>query len=111
MKRRKINGFYVGDDEDHLIKYIIPEHYIDSNLNKKDIDADFALRFMQNELNEIVNSFLNGGFSNTGYVFYPLVKGVSRESMGKMERLRKIASFLHEEGHDFSSCIKSKKAI
>ena len=106
MKPSKINGFYIEENERGLIKHIVPEYYIDSNFDG--IDADFALRFMQNELNEIVNSFLNGGFSSTGYVFYPFVKDVSRENMVKMERLGKIASFLSKEGYDFSSCIGKK---
>ena len=85
MKPSKINGFYIEENERGLIKHIVPEYYIDSNFDG--IDADFALRFMQNELNEIVNSFLNGGFSSTGYVFYPFVKDVSRENMVKMEKI------------------------
>lgn len=106
MKPSKVNGFYIEENERGLMKYIIPEYYIDSDFDG--VDADFALRFMQNELNEIVNSFLNGGFSNAGYVFYPFVKGVSWENMIKIERLRKIASFLNKEGYDFSSCIGKK---
>ena len=86
MGYRRINGFYIEENEEHLIKYIMPEYYVDSNLD--DLDAGFVLTFLQNELNGIINSFLNGGFSNVGYALYPIIKDISGENAKKIWRLR-----------------------
>ncbi|MEK6869435.1 MAG: hypothetical protein AABX74_04350 [Nanoarchaeota archaeon] len=99
---KRINGFYVKKDEEPLIKYLVPEHCIDEDLGEKGIDASYAKRFLQNELNGILNSFVNGGFSNKGYLFYPLIKDVSKENKSRLMRLKKVAMFLKDNGHDFS---------
>ena len=66
-KYKQIDGFYIADDEEHLMKYLMPEHYFES----EEADAEYVIRFLQNELNSILNSFINGGFSKKGFVFFP----------------------------------------
>mgnify|MGYP001559612444 FL=1 len=99
---KKIYDFYIEKDEESLIKYLVPEYYIDKNK----INVKYAIRILQNELNSILNSFINGGFSNKGYIFYPFVKDVSKGNIIKIKRLEKVAVFLHNNGHDFSESIK-----
>lgn len=70
---------------------------------------NYALRFMQNELNAVLNSFLNGGFSKKGFVLYPFYKDVSEENKGKLKGLRETAVFLNNNGYDFSDSIDKFK--
>ncbi len=101
----KLSDFYIREDERHLIKHILPELYIDQNLHKNEVGADYALRFLQNELNSILNSFVNGGFSHKGFILFPAVKDVSKENIKKIIRLKDVAVFLNIEGYDFSQSI------
>jgi len=102
---KKIYDLYIEKDEEFLIKYIVPEHYVDEN----NVTDDFAITFLQNELNTLLNSFVNGGFSYKGYLLYPLNKDLSQENKRKIKRLNKIAVFLNSEGYDFSNSIKKYK--
>ena len=108
-KLNKIHDFYIGEDEEFFIKDIIPEHYIDQNIDNNSLDVECAVRFLQNELNAILQSFLNGGFSYLGFMFYPFIKDVSIDNLKKIKRLKRIALFLHNNGHDFSNSIKEFK--
>ena len=101
-----ICGLYVAKEEKRLAKHIMPEYFVDQNIGTKNIGIEYAIRFLQNQLNEILNSFLNGGFSRKGFVFYPFIKDVSRENMDRMKRLRKIALLLDKNGYDFSGSIR-----
>lgn len=103
---KKLHDFYIEENEEYLAKEILPAYYIDQNINKNKIDVDYAVRFLQNELNSILNSFINGGFSYKGYIFYPFVKDASSDNINKIKRLRKIAFFLDNNGYDFSNSIK-----
>lgn len=105
----KIDNFYIEEGEKPLIGKIMPQHYIDRNLANGNVNANYAIRFLQNELNSVLNSFINGGFSKKGYILYPLVKGVSRENIKRMRRLGQIAVFLDNNGYDFSDSIKKCK--
>ena len=104
---KKIYDFYIEKDEESLIKYLIPEHYVDEN----SVETDFAITFMQNELNTLLNSFVNGGFSYKGYLLYPLNKDLSQENKRKIKRLNKIAVLLNDKEYDFSNSIKKHKLI
>lgn len=107
---KKIYNFYIKKDEESLIKYLIPELYIDNNIDKNKIRVDYAIRFLQNEMNSILNSFVNGGFSNKGYILYPFIKDVSKDNIKKIMRLRKVAVFLNKNKYDFSESINQFKS-
>lgn len=100
----KIDAFYIQDDEEFLIKSILSGYYIEQNLDMG-MEVDYALRFLQNELNELLHSFINGGFSYKGYMFFPIMKDVSKNNVKKIKRLKKIVIFLDNNGYDFSNSI------
>jgi predicted nucleotidyltransferase len=60
---------------------------------------------LQDELHEITYSYANGGFSEKGFIFYPLVKDLSHKNREKINDLKVIAGFLEERGYDFSSTL------
>ena len=68
------------------------------------------INFVQSELKEILGSFVNGGFSASGYVLYPLVKEVSPFLA---ERLGNLFYFIkkNEKYIDFSSSLKKYEGI
>ena len=103
---RQMHGYHIGEDEGFLIKDIMPDYYIDQNIDRNLIDAGYAARFLQNSLNYLLSSFLNGGFSYRGYMLYPFVKDLSKENLMKIRRLKKVAVFLNNNGCDFSSSIR-----
>ena len=106
---KRVYDFYVEKDEEALMKYLVPEYYIGINISKNKVDVDYALKFLQNELNELLNSFINGDFSNIGFVLYPFFKDVSKNNVRKIERLKEIAVFLTNNGYDFSDSIRLYK--
>ena len=109
MKKSSQSGSScITEDEEKLPHLLLPQQYIDNNLNKN-LDADYALRFMQNELNFLLNSFLNGGFSARGYIIYPLIKDVSSDNITRIRRLKNLAIFLDKNGFDFKNSIKKSK--
>ena len=108
-KYRKIDEFYIERDEEAFIEYLLPQHCIDQKIEENKADIDYYVRFLQNELNNLLNSFLNGGFSYKGFIFYPFIKDVSKDNINKIKKLKKIADFLNENGYDFSGSIKSYK--
>ena len=103
---KKIYGLYFKDGEEDLIKHICPEYYVDNDFLDDKIDLDFLKRFLQNQLHQLLNSYLNGGFSNKGFVLYPYVKDVSVENKLKLKRLRKVIKILNDNGVDFSSSLE-----
>jgi len=74
--------------------------------NKKEVKEDIVINFMQNEMHDLLYSYVNGGFSNKGFIFYPLVKDLSKKNINKIENLRIIAIFLKENGHDFNNTLR-----
>ena len=78
---------------------------LESINNKKDIKEDAIINFLQDELHDIIYSYINGGFSNKGFVFYPLVKDLSDKNKKKINDLKAVAEFLSERGYDFSSTL------
>ncbi len=103
---KKVYNFYIKDGEEDLIRHIMPEYFVDVNLIRNNVDISYAVKFLQNELNLILNSFLNGGFSYKGFIFHPFVKDVSKENISRIKRLADIAVFLNNNGYDFSASIK-----
>ena len=103
-KYNHINEFYVQKGEEFLVKDVLPDFYIGKNLGS--VNADFALKFLQNELNAALSSFINGGFSYKGFVLYPFVRDVSKGNLRKIKRLKDVILFLDKEGYDFSESIK-----
>jgi|SRR3989344_2428111 len=63
----------------------------DGKLNK-----GVAVNFVQDELHELLNSFLNGGFSRAGYVLYPLIKNVSGENKKRLARISFILKYVNK---------------
>ena len=105
-KYTQVNNFYLDKDEEFLLKDIIPEYFMDMNLDKQNISADCVLNFLQNEMNGLLHSFLNGNFSYKGYILFPIIKDISKVSIKRLDRLKKIAVFLNDNNYDFSSSIK-----
>lgn len=52
----------------------------------EELSAD-AVTFIQNELHDLLNSFLNGGFSGKGFILYPLIKDVSAENRKRLSNI------------------------
>ncbi len=102
----KIDDFYIKEEEKSSIEKIMPRYYID---HTADIDIAYALRFMQNELNALLGSFLNGGYSYKGYILHPLVKDISKENLINIKRLKRIAAFLNHNGYNFSESLRKYK--
>ena len=109
-KYKKVHEFYLEKDEELLIKDILPWYYTDQDIYKK-VDVSYAIRFLQNELNSLLNSFINGGFSYKGFILYPFVKDVSKENMIKIKRLKRIADFLNNNGYGFSNSLEKHKSV
>ena len=106
MENYKImHGFYLRHDEDYLVKQIIPEYFIEQDLHSNLVNGNYAINFLQNELNSILNSFINGGFSYKGFILYPLVKDISKENLDRIIRLEKVAVLLNSKGYDFSDSL------
>ena len=101
-KYKKLYEFYLDWDEESQTGSILPEYYVDNTSN---IPVGYALRFLQNELNAVLNSFLNGGFSHKGFIFYPFINDISSENINKIKRLKKIAVLLNSHGYGFNDSI------
>ncbi|MBI2659764.1 hypothetical protein HYX07_01215 [Candidatus Woesearchaeota archaeon] len=110
----RIGDFYILEGEERLIKHILPDKYIGQNLSQ--IGSDYLLRFLQNELNDLLHSFVNGGFSYKGYFLFPFAADISKSNIKRINKLREIAAFLNDNGYDFSNSAKmhdndAKKSI
>lgn len=84
---------------------MIPEEKIFGSLKKKKGVREKALDFLQDELHEVTYSYINGGFSQKGFILYPLIKDLSLKNREKINCLRPVAEFLDENGCDFSSTL------
>ena len=107
---RKVHDFYFEDDEFDIISRIFPEYFIDQHLESDGVNQEFALRFLQNGLNSVLNSFLNSGYSAKGFLMYPLVRDISKSNIHSLIRLEKVADFLSKNGFDFSESLKVNTA-
>ena len=110
-KYRSFGKSALAENDENMLQLLTPQLYIDNNLKNDSLDANYALRFMQNELNFLLNSFLNGGFSARGYIVYPFVKDVSSENITRIKRLKNLAAFLDKNGYDFKNSAKKSKNI
>ncbi len=61
------------------------------------------VNYVQNELHDVLNSFLNGGFSHKGFILYPLVKDVSSENKRRMSGI--ISALKKIDSGKFSSIV------
>ena len=103
---KKIYDLYFKEGELDLIKHVCPEYYVDNDFLGDDLDLEFVKRFLQNQLHQLLNSFLNGGYSKKGFVFYPFVKDVSVENKVKIKRLKNVIKILNDNGFDFSKSLE-----
>lgn len=105
---------FIRKDEKKLIKYIAPSRYIKRDINK--IDQEYLISFIRDELKDLLQSFLNGGLSKKGFIFYPLIKDVSFDNKKRLEfvfkiaeRLRRSKNWFLESTNLFSECKKIRK--
>ena len=54
-----IHNYHLEENEAGLIKHLVPEYYIDKNIDKNEVSVEYAVRFLQNNLNYLLSSFLN----------------------------------------------------
>ncbi|MBS3096846.1 hypothetical protein J4480_05405 [Candidatus Woesearchaeota archaeon] len=78
---------------------------LDSIKNGKKTEEVMAINFLQDELHDVLYSYINGGFSKKGFIFYPLVKDLSGKNKNRINDMRIIAGFLNENNHDFSGTL------
>lgn len=78
---------------------------LDSIKNKKNIDDKLLINLLQVELHEILYSYVNGGFSNKGYLLYPLVKDISDNIKRKIYDLKNVISYLENRSYDFENSL------
>lgn len=84
------------------------DFYIQNNPLHK-IDKQYLINHVQDKLNELINSFLNGGFSSKGFIFYPLFNDISRDNKVKIKKLKKILDYLNNKDINFSKSIEEFK--
>ena len=87
---------------EHIKRLALPQQYVDENLGKG-IEAHYLEVFIHNEAREVLQSFLNGGFSKLGFALYPLVQDVSMENRLRLNRIRKAAKMLHQKNGEFAA--------
>jgi len=97
-------------DEKGIINILNSDAYIESTPLHK-IKNIYLIDHVQDKLHELLNSFLNGGFSSKGFIFYPLIKGISKNNKVKIRGLSRILNYLNSKNYNFSnSIIELKKA-
>ena len=103
-------GAYVSEGEVKFTKFIKPQCFIEDSIsNNKKIKDQLVINFLQDELKELLQSFLNGGFSYKGFIFYPLIKDVSKENKKKIKNLFVVINYLNNRNYDFSGSISNFK--
>jgi len=103
------SGIHLSKGEYSLLKYIRPDCYIEQNLKKQKIERNFLLNYLQKEMHDLLNSFLNSGYSKKSLVFYPIIKDVSKESLDKLKFIFWIAEHLTDDDYDFSNSLLKLK--
>jgi len=110
IKYNKELESYVDEEEIDLIKFLKPDKFIEGCIREnKKINDKLAINFLQDELRDLLQSFLNGGFSYKGFILYPCIKGVSKENKNKIKNLFKIIDYLNNKNCDFSESINNFK--
>ena len=103
-------GTCTDKEKSEFAKFIKPQYFIENCiLNNKKIKEEVIVNFLQGELKELLQSFLNGGFSYKGFLFYPLIKDVSKENKNKIKKLFTIIDYLNNKNYDFSNSINNFK--
>ena len=78
----------------------------------KNDERTSSINRLQYELKDILSIFVNGGFSNSGYILYPFIKGVSKLLV---KRLNSLVSFAESKdgnnGLDFSCSLDKYKNL
>ncbi len=95
MAQQKNNPIEIG-----LKKFILPQQYVDEKLDKE-TDEGYLGDFVKNETHQVLQSFLNGGFSKAGFALYPLVQDVSFENRERLERIRKVVCVIRKRNKEF----------
>ncbi len=90
---KKLN-LYIKKDETRLLKYINPDYFIEHNSTNK----EYLINLFQMKLHSLTYSYLNGGFSNAGYLFYPLLKGNSQNIKQTSKQILEIRGLLKKKG-------------
>mgnify|MGYP001388920141 CR=1 FL=1 len=102
---KKNIGLYLDQDEEALLRYVDPDQYVHKCIVEskpgKGLSDGFLLGHFQDELKDILQSFLNGGFSNRGFVLYPLVRDVSKENIRKMRNVVTLVRYLDSKAFAF----------
>ena len=80
--------------------------FILEGIKNGSISKDIAINFLQEELHEILYSYVNGGFSKKGFIFYPLIKDLSEANTKKIWNLKTVAGFLHQNSCDFTNSLE-----
>lgn len=81
------------------------EDFFSFGASRENIKDGAAINFLQDGLHDLIYSYINGGFSKKGFVFYPLIKDLSNENREKIINLMMIAEFLNKRGFDFSDTL------
>lgn len=103
-------GVYVDEKEVRFIKFIKPQCFIEDCIsNNKKIKDQLVINFLQDELKELLQSFLNGGFSHRGFMFYPFIKDVSKGNKNKIKNLFIVINYLNSRNYNFSGSISNFK--
>lgn len=101
-------GYLLKPKEKSLLKYIKPDCFIFDAISKnKSVEEKLLVDYLQDELHELLNSFLNGGFSNKGFLFYPLVKDISQENKEGVMKILRLVDYLKNKGFEFLNFEKS----
>lgn len=64
----------------------------------KNKNESAAINYLQCELKEILSTFINGGFSASSYIFYPIIKNVSSSLV---KRLMDLFSFVKNKSQNY----------
>ena len=101
---RESGELRITKNEERLLSNIAPIEYLDQTLKKApdELKDQYLIDFLQDELREVLQSFLNGGLSTAGYVAYPFMQNVSPKTKEKLLRVSAVASLLQKRGRKIS---------
>ncbi len=101
---RKAGELRITPKEERLLSQIAPIECVDQTLKKNPdgLKDQYLIDFVQDELREVLQSFLNGGLSMAGYAAYPFMQQVSSEIKEKLSRISSVASILQHRGEKIS---------
>ena len=103
-------GMYIDKLEFKFARFINPQYFIEDCIsNNQHIKDQSVINFLQDELKDLLQSFLNGGFSYRGFILYPFIKDVSKENKKKIKNLFKIIDYLNNKNYDFSNSVNNFK--